>query len=70
MTKGISFFDFTLLPDEQQYELVFTDAEFMDVREVGSSKYVLYKLYGFCVELEYNILQNKIVNEFVFKKGL
>ncbi len=68
MIAEISFYSFTPLPDEKQYELVFTDAEFINFREVGSSKFVLYRLYGFLVELAYNILQNKIVKKVVFQK--
>ena len=68
MIAEISFYSFTPLPDEKQYELVFTDVEFINFREVGSSKFVLYRLYGFLVELAYNILQNKIVKKVVFQK--
>lgn len=67
MTKGISFYDFTLLPDQHQFDLVFKDGEFIDFREVGNSKFVLYKLYGFFVELQYDILQNSIVNKIVYQ---
>lgn len=68
MTKGISFYDFTLLPDQQQFDLVFKDGEFIDFREVGNSKFVLYKLYNFTVEIQYDILANSIVNKVVFQK--
>ncbi len=67
MTPKISFFDFTLLVDEQQFELVFTEGEFIDFPDVGSSKFVLYRLYGFFVELEYDVLQNHIINKIVFQ---
>ena len=67
MTPKISFFDFTLLVDEQQFELVFTEGEFIDFQDVGSSKFVLYRLYGFFVELEYDVLQNHIINKIVFQ---
>lgn len=59
MTPKISFFDFTLLVDEQQFELVFTEGEFIDFQDVGSSKFVLYRLYGFFVEIQYDVLQNR-----------
>lgn len=67
MIAEISFYSFTPLPDEKQYELVFTDAEFINFREVGSSKFVLYRLYGFFVELQYDVLQNHIMNKIVFQ---
>jgi len=35
MIYGImTFFEFTLLPQEEQYNLVFTEGEFIDFREV------------------------------------
>ncbi len=67
MTEKISFFDFTILSEEQQFELIFTEGEFIDFRDVGSSKFVLYRLYGFFVELEYDVLQNHIINKIVFQ---
>ena len=60
--KELSFFEFTQLSKQQQYELVFNEGEYTDVAEIGESKYVLYKLYGFFVEVEYKIKENKIVN--------
>ena len=60
--KELSFFEFTQLSKQQQYELVFNEGEYTDVAEIGESEYVLYKLYGFFVEVEYKIKENKIVN--------
>lgn len=67
---SLSFYDFTLLPDEQQYELIFTEGEFINFREIGGSKFVLYNIYGFFVELQYNIANNNIVNKVAFKRAL
>lgn len=63
----LSFYEFTRLPDRQQFNLVFKEGEFIDSREIEKNWFVLYKLYGFFVELQYNVLQNKIVNKLVFK---
>lgn len=67
MTPKISFYDFTVLPDAKQFELIFTEEEFIDFRDAGSSTFVLYKLYGFCVELQYDALQKHIINKIVFQ---
>lgn len=70
MTEKISFFDYTILSEEQQFELVFTEGEFIDFKEVGVHRFVLYKLYSFFVELQYDILQNCIVNKVVFQNEM
>ena len=62
-----SFYDFTQLPDEQQFNLVFKEGEFIDSREIGKNRFALYKLCEFFVELQYNVLQNKLVNKLVFQ---
>lgn len=64
---NLSFYDFTQLPDEQQFNLVFKEGEFIDSKEIGKNRFALYKLYGFFVELQYNVLQNKLVNKLVFQ---
>lgn len=64
---NLSFYDFTQLPDEQQFNLVFKEGEFIDSREIGENRFALYKLYGFFIELQYNVLQNKLVNKLVFQ---
>lgn len=68
MTDKISFSDFTMLPDQSQFTLVFTEDQFINFREVGNSKFVLYKLYNFFVELQYDILQNNSINTFALIK--
>lgn len=67
---NLSFYEFTQLPDEQQFNLVFKEGEFIDSREIGGNRFVLYKLYGFFVELQYNISENSIVNKVAFQKAV
>ena len=55
------------LSDEQQFNLVFKEGEFIDSREIGKNRFALYKLCEFFVELQYNVLQNKLVNKLVFQ---
>ncbi|MCD1117548.1 hypothetical protein [Chryseobacterium turcicum] len=66
MSKELSFYEFTQLPEEEQYELVFSSGEFIDSSVKGEVKYVLYKLYSFFVEVAYNSYDNKIINMSTF----
>lgn len=65
----MTFFEFTMLPHDKQYDLVFTEGDFIADRKVGYKQFVLYKLYGFLVEIEYDILRNNIVRKVVSKKS-
>ncbi len=63
----MKFFDFTLLSDENQFDLVFNEGVFIDFSVVGNSRFTLYKLYSFFVEVQYEISQNKIIGKIVFQ---
>lgn len=65
---SLSFYEFTRLPDKQQFNLVFLEGYFIESRELVNSRYALYKLYYFFVEIEYNFSQNNIVGKIVFQK--
>lgn len=58
--KRISLYEFKLLSDHDQYDLVFTKGEFITNREDGGSRYVLYSLHRFFVEVQYSITKNQI----------
>lgn len=61
MNSFISFYEFTQLSQQEQYYLVFTQGIIIGIKEVDKSKFVLYKLYNFFVEVLYNTLDNKII---------
>ena len=61
MNSFISFYEFTQLSQQEQYYLVFTQGVIIGIKEVDKSKFVLYKLYNFFVEVLYNTLDNKII---------
>lgn len=65
---NFSFYEFTLLPDEQQFNLVFREGYFIELRELGNSRYALYNLYNFFIEIEYAISQNNLVGTIIFQK--
>ncbi len=65
--EQFTFYEYTSLSDHDQYNLLFTVGDFMDVKIVGINRYVLYRLYNFFVELTYNIESNTISDKVVFK---
>lgn len=61
MKKELSFYDFTQLTEEQQYDLTFRFADFLEHRTSGRYKYVLYSLNNFFVEILYNSTTNEVI---------
>ncbi|MPL55006.1 hypothetical protein SDC9_00473 [bioreactor metagenome] len=61
MNSFISFYEFTQLSQQEQYYLVFTQGAIIGINETDKSKFILYKLYNFFVEVLYNTLDNKII---------
>lgn len=68
MEKQLSFYEFTQLPQLEQYDLVFTQGEFIDTLEKADVKFSLYKLFSFYVEVVYDFTGNKIVSLTSFLK--
>ena len=58
-----------LLPNHDQYDLVFIKREYITNRKEGGSRFALYALYRFFVEIEYNIKNNRIVGKKSFVSG-
>lgn len=65
----LSFFEFTQLSQEAQYELAFTHGEFIDASEKDDMRFALYKLYSFYVEIVCDSTNNKIINLTSFLKS-
>lgn len=65
--ERFTFYEYTSLSDHDQYNLLFTVGDFVDVKIVGIYRYVLYRLYDFFIELTYNIESNTISDKVVFK---
>lgn len=55
----MNLYDFKLLPDQEQYHIVFTGGEYIDIRIEGSRRFVLYAVELFFVEVEYDNVHNK-----------
>ena len=69
MERKISFQDFKNLAQHEQYDLVFTQGDFINYYLKGGTRYALYSLFIFFVEIEYNIRKNKILNINAFEDG-
>ena len=64
----MNFYEFTILSDNEQFDLVFKKGKFIDFNEIGKSRFVLYKLCGFFVEIQYEMEKNRIIEKVVFQK--
>ena len=67
--KELTLNEYKKLSDHEQYDLVFTQGKFLDYHLEGKSRYALYALYRFFVEVEYDIKSNKITNKVSFITG-
>lgn len=62
MSQLPSFFEFTHLGEEEQYNLTFKKGDFVGTSEKGNKKFVLYKLSNFFVEVTYDSEINSIIS--------
>ncbi|WP_019038347.1 hypothetical protein [Psychroflexus tropicus] len=61
--------EYKLLKNEDQYKMLFTKGEFIIYRLEPKSRFALYALEKFFVEVEYDFKNNKILNKIVFVDG-
>ena len=64
-----SLYEFKLLSDHQQYDVIFIEGSFIDVLIEEKIRYALYAVDLFFVELEYDVDSNKIVGKSCFVTG-
>ena len=67
--ENITLYKFKLQPEHDQYDLVFTEGEFITNREEGGIRFALYGFYRFFVEIEYDLKSSKIVEKRSFVSG-
>lgn len=67
LTKTL--YEFKQLSDHKQYDTIFNRGEFVDYYFQGNSRFVLYVLFKFFVEIEYDSANNKILNKVSFITG-
>ena len=66
----ISLYEFLVLPDQEQYNIVFNTGEFVDFQIDGNKRFALYAIDMFFVEVEYNNKKNIIVDKKAFVTGV
>ena len=62
----ISYYEFTNLPDEMQFDIVLSQGKMINENTVSNSQYVLYELSSFSVEIIYSLSKNKISGKNIF----
>ena len=70
MSEVISFYNYTLLSKEAQYELLFLHGTFIESKVRKNITYVLYKLYDFFVEISYEQIENRVIDLTCYKSGV
>ena len=63
---NISYYEFTNLPDEMQFDIVLNQGKMINENTVSNSRYVLYELSSFSVEIIYSLTKNKISGKNIF----
>lgn len=65
----LSLYDFKILSDHEQYDVVFSEGTFIDALIEENTRYALYAVDLFFVEIEYDVARNKIVGKTSFVTG-
>lgn len=65
----ITLYEFLAFSDQEQYDLIFTQGDCIDLRIEGKRKFILYAVDLFFVEVEYDNDRNKIINKRAFVSG-
>ncbi len=67
--ENCTLYQFKLLKDQEQYDLVFNKGQFLTFLLKSNSRFALYALNKFFVEIEYDVKSNEIVNKVRFISG-
>jgi len=65
----LPLYQYKLLSGHEQYDLLFTQGDFLDMVMEGNSRFAVYGLFRFFVEVEYNNKENKIIGLKSFVTG-
>ncbi len=69
MKNSFTLSKFNELKTHDKYDLVFTQGDFINYYLKGETRYALYSLFNFFVEIEYNVRKNKILDIIAFEDG-
>lgn len=65
----MTLYDFKLKSDHEQYDIVFTQGDFVDYHIEESKRFALYSLFKFFVEIEYDLRSNEVTGKTSFVEG-
>lgn len=65
----MTLYEFKLLPKEKQYAITFNEGTFIDYHLETKRRFALYEVDRFFVEVEYDNVNNKIINLISFIEG-
>ena len=67
--KKITFYEFLALPEQEQYDVAMQSGKFLECFIQGNTRFALYAVDRFFVEIEYDNKQNKIKGKRAFVTG-
>ena len=65
----MTLYEFKLKSDHEQYDIVFTQGDFIDYRIEESKRFALYAVTKIFVEIEYDLSSNEIIGKRGFVTG-
>lgn len=65
----MTLYEYKMLSEDEEYNTVFDKGKFLDIVIEGSSKYVLYAIDKFFVEVIWDEEKDEIISKGVFKEG-
>ena len=65
----MTLYDFKLKSDHEQYDIVFTQGDFVDYSLEESRRFALFAVFKFFVEVEYDLSSNEIIGKRSFVTG-
>ena len=65
----MTLYEFKLLPEQEQYRILFKEGDFITYRLEQNSSFALYALEKFFVEVDYDPKNNKIIRMISFVRG-
>jgi hypothetical protein len=65
----MTLYEYLMLSDDEQYDVVFAKGKFLDIHIVGNTKLVLYAIDLFFVEVKWGIEKDEIIGKAAFKYG-
>lgn len=69
MKENLSLYEFKLLPDGEQYNIIFNKGQFLEYHLERERRFALYAVEKFFVEVEYDSLTNTIMGKTSFVSG-